>query len=147
MDRLAASGARFTQAYAAYPRCVPSRFTQAYAAYPRCVPSRFAIMTGKHPAAYQKDRDSVHVEPDRDTTFGQPFQNAGYATFYCGKWHLGDGDSDPEKVGYTNTVAAGSAGADGSHSAPYNKSKTQGDEEKHAIEGLDDAPEGEYLTD
>ncbi|MDF1660006.1 MAG: sulfatase [Verrucomicrobiales bacterium] len=128
MDRLAKSGVLFTDAYVAYPRCVPSRF---------------AIMTGKHPARYQGDRDSVHVEPDRDVTFGQPFAAAGYETFYAGKWHLGHG---PSAVGFTTTVAAGEAGAARAHFAPYNVSK-KGGGEKSAIEGLDDAPDGEYLTD
>lgn len=132
MDRLAATGARFTQAYVAYPRCVPSRF---------------AILTGKHPAEYQKDRDSVHIEPDRDVTIGQAFQDAGYNTFYCGKWHLGEGHSTPDNVGFDVTVAAGAAGAARSHFAPYNVSRQKGHGEKHGIEGLDDAPEGEYLTD
>ncbi|MEM7601329.1 MAG: sulfatase [Verrucomicrobiota bacterium] len=128
MDRLAKSGALFTDAYVAYPRCVPSRF---------------AIMTGKHPARYQGEKDSVKVEPERDRTFGQPFAEAGYATFYAGKWHLGYG---PEGVGFTTTVAAGEAGATRSQFAPYNVAK-KGTGEKAAIEGLDDAPEGEYLTD
>lgn len=128
MDRLAESGALFTDAYVAYPRCVPSRF---------------AIMTGKHPARYQGDRDSVHVEPDRDTTFGMSFAEAGYETFYAGKWHLGHG---PDRAGFTTTVATGEAGATRSHFAPYNVAK-KGRGEKETIEGLDDAPEGEYLTD
>ncbi|MCA9056265.1 MAG: sulfatase [Planctomycetaceae bacterium] len=132
MDALAASGARFTQAYVAYPRCVPSRF---------------AILTGKHPAGFQKDRDSVHVELDRDVTFGQAFQQAGYKTFYCGKWHLGEGPSDPSRVGFSHTVAAGGAGATRSHFAPYTKSRNGGQGEQEAIVGLDDAPEDEYLTD
>lgn len=132
MDRLAAQGARFTQAYVAYPRCVPSRF---------------AIMTGKHPAPFQKDRDSVHVEPPRDSTFGDSFQNAGYRTFYCGKWHLGSGDSHPSAIGFGTTVAAGEAGATRSHFAPYTETRGGGHGEKAAIVGLDDAPEGEYLTD
>lgn len=132
MDRLAAEGARFTQAYVAYPRCVPSRF---------------AILTGKHPAPFQKDRDSVHVEPGRDVTFGKPFQDAGYTTFYCGKWHLGEGESEPDKVGFTITVAASAAGATRSHFAPYTESRKGGKGEKHAIVGLEDAPEGEYLAD
>ena len=132
MDRLAAEGVRFSQAYVAYPRCVPSRF---------------AILTGKHPAALQKERDSVHVEPDRDVTFGRALQDAGYATFYCGKWHLGDGESDPDKVGFDITVAAGAAGATRSHFAPYDVVKGNGMGEKEAIVGLEDAPEGEYLAD
>lgn len=132
MDSLAASGAKFTQAYVAYPRCVPSRF---------------AIFTGKHPAPFQKDRDSVHVEPGRDSTFAHAFQESGYATFYCGKWHLGEGASEPSKLGFDTTVAAGAAGATRSHFAPYDVSRSGGKGEKAAINGLSDAPEGEYLTD
>jgi arylsulfatase A-like enzyme len=132
MDRLAASGAKFTQAYVAYPRCVPSRF---------------GILTGKHPARVQGEKDSPHVEPERDATFGQAFQAAGYSTFYCGKWHLGEGASDPDKMGFGTIVAAGAAGATRSFFAPYTVSKSKGHDEKDAIVGLDDAPEGEYLTD
>ena len=134
MDRLAASGARFTQAYVAYPRCVPSRY---------------AIMTGKFPARVQGTKDSPHIEPGRDTTFGQAFKDAGYATFFCGKWHLGEGASNPDKVGFDTIVAAGAAGATRSHFAPYTKARKAGGsgEEKDLIVGLDDAPEGEYLAD
>ena len=132
MDRLAASGAKFTQAYVAYPRCVPSRF---------------AIFTGKHPARVQGEKDSPHVEPDRDATIGQAFKAAGYSTFYCGKWHLGEGASNPDEVGFDTIVAAGAAGATRSFFAPYTVSKSKGHDEKDAIVGLDDAPEGEYLTD
>jgi arylsulfatase A-like enzyme len=133
MDRLAASGAKFTQAYVAYPRCVPSRF---------------AIFTGKHPARVQGVKDSPHVEPDRDATIGQAFKAAGYSTFYCGKWHLGEEASSPDKLGFDTIVAAGAAGATRSFFAPYTVSKGKGGhDEKDAIVGLDDAPEGEYLTD
>jgi len=132
MDRLAASGAKFTQAYVAYPRCVPSRF---------------AIFTGKHPARVQGENDSPHVEPDRDATIGQAFKAAGYNTFYCGKWHLGEGASNPDQMGFDTIVAAGAAGATRSFFAPYTISKSKGHDEKDAIVGLDDAPEGEYLTD
>lgn len=134
MDRLAASGARFTQAYVAYPRCVPSRF---------------AIFTGKHPARVQGLKDSPHVELGRDATLGQAFQSGGYATFYCGKWHLGEGSSNPDQVGFDKIVAAGAAGATRSHFAPYSVSRSKGGHggEKDVIVGLEDAPEGEYLTD
>lgn len=136
MDRLAASGAKFTQAYVAYPRCVPSRF---------------GIFTGKHPARVQGVKDSPHVEPERDATLGQAFQAAGYSTFYCGKWHLGEGASNPDKLGFDTIVAAGAAGATKSHFAPYNTPRKKGGDgggdEKDDIVGLDDAPEGEYLAD
>jgi arylsulfatase A-like enzyme len=135
MDRLAAGGARFTQAYVAYPRCVPSRF---------------GIFTGKHPARVQGLRDSPHVEPQRDATIGQAFKDAGYATFYCGKWHLGEGASNPDKLGFDTTVAAGAAGATRSHFAPYNTARRNGGgggDDKEGIVGLDDAPADEYLAD
>jgi arylsulfatase A-like enzyme len=137
MDRLAASGARFTQAYASYPRCVPSRFS---------------MMTGKSPARLQGNSDGLHITPGRDKTIGQALQAAGYATFFCGKWHLGDGESSPKQNGFTDTFAAGTAGATRSHFAPYNTAKRGGGgganaEEKAPVPDVDNAPEGEYLTD
>lgn len=135
MDKLAASGATFSKTYVAYPRCVPSRF---------------GIFTGKHPARVQGVKDSPHVEPDRDATIGQAFKAAGYSTFYCGKWHLGEGASNPDKVGFDTIVAAGAAGATKSHFAPYNTPRKKGGgggDEKDDIIGLDDAPPDEYLTD
>jgi arylsulfatase A-like enzyme len=134
MDALAASGACFSHAYVAYPRCVPSRY---------------AIMTGRHPARVQGRGDSPHIEPGRDVTIGRAFKDAGYRTFYAGKWHLGEGASAPDKNGFEFTIAAGAAGAARSHFAPYNDSRRKGGggEEKDPIVGLDDAPEGEHLTD
>jgi arylsulfatase A-like enzyme len=138
MDKLAASGARFTQAYVSFPRCVPSRF---------------AMMTGKSPARYQGNSDGLHVTPGRDKTIGQAFQAAGYATFYCGKWHLGNGENGPGRNGFTDTFAAGAAGATRSHFAPYNTPKRAGGggganaEEKAPVPDVDNAPEGEYLAD
>jgi arylsulfatase A-like enzyme len=139
MDQLAASGARFTQAYASYPRCVPSRF---------------AMWTGKTPARFQGNGDGLHITPGRDKTIGQAFQAAGYATFFCGKWHLGQGENGPGNNGFTDTFAAGAAGGTRSHFAPYNTAKRGGGgggganaEEKTPVPDVDNAPEGEYLTD
>lgn len=134
MDQLAKSGARFTQAYVAYPRCVPSRF---------------AYFTGKHPARIANG--SPHVEPGRDITIGQPFKDAGYATFYCGKWHIGSDAAAPERVGFEAVIATGkgAAGATRSHFAPYARQlrANGGNDKEYPVSDLDDAPEGEYLTD
>jgi arylsulfatase A-like enzyme len=139
MDHLAAAGARFTQAYASYPRCVPSRF---------------AMMTGKAPTRFQGSGDGLRITPGRDRTIGQAFQAAGYATFYAGKWHLGEGENGPKQNGFTATFAAGAAGATASHFAPYNTSRRGGaggagggGDERAPLSDVENAPEGEYLAD
>jgi arylsulfatase A-like enzyme len=59
------------------------RVTQAYSAYPRCVPSRFGLMTGTHPSraegigAQLGDMDSSRV------TLAEALKAQGYATFFC----------------------------------------------------------------
>lgn len=132
------------------------RFTQAYVAYPRCVPSRFGIITGKHPAAFQGQSDAPKVTPGRDTTIGTVFSRAGYETFYNGKWHLGEGQGAPKANGFATTIAAGAAGATRSHFAPYTVARRGGaakgeggggGEEKALVPDLDDAPRDEYLAD
>src|SRR5262245_9413371 len=81
LDRMAAEGMRFTQAYAGATVCAPSR----------CV-----LMTGKHigHARVRGNADknnplaqSLRVE---DVTVARLLRNAGYTTGLVGKWGLGD---------------------------------------------------------
>lgn len=76
IDRLAAEGLRFTQAYSGSTVCAPSR----------C-----ALMTGRHTGhATVRGNVQPHVPltPD-ETTLAQIFQRAGYRTGAFGKWGLG----------------------------------------------------------
>ncbi len=83
IDRLAATGIRFSQAYA----------------HMVCCPARAALMTGRHPQRSgitnwtQGDRhgtDSRNLNmPAEEVTLAEVMKSAGYRTALFGKWHLG----------------------------------------------------------
>ncbi|MBA3314672.1 MAG: sulfatase-like hydrolase/transferase [Planctomycetota bacterium] len=80
LDALAASGVRFTNAFA----------------QPLCTPSRVQIMTGKY-----NFRNYVEFGylPPKEVTFGDLMKAAGYKTCVAGKWQLsGSGRQYPEKT-------------------------------------------------
>ncbi len=78
IDRLAAEGMRFRQAYAGSPVCAPSRAV---------------LMTGRH-NGHSSVRDNVPHFPTylqkNDITIAAVLQEAGYRTGGTGKWSLGD---------------------------------------------------------
>lgn len=81
-------------------------FTQAYAGNSVCAPSRSCLMEGKHPGharvrgnAYNGYRESL--QPG-DTTVAMLLQKAGYKTGLFGKWGLANHDQPgvPNAMGY-----------------------------------------------
>jgi uncharacterized sulfatase len=84
------------------------RFTNAYAAGPVCSPTRASIMSGQYPArvgiidfitGHWRPYEEVIVPRNRTQylpleiyTLGEAMKDAGYATGYFGKWHLGKWD-------------------------------------------------------
>ena len=93
LDRLAAEG---------------TKFTQAYAGATVCAPSRCALMTGKH-NGHTPIRGNREIKPEgqepmpADTfTVAHLLQRAGYATGITGKWGLGHpgSTSTPVKMGF-----------------------------------------------
>lgn len=74
IDALAASGARFTNWYAAAPVCAPSRA---------------GLLTGRHPLRCGVPGNGRPLRPT-EQTIASLLQPAGYATALIGKWHLGD---------------------------------------------------------
>lgn len=120
------------------------RFDNAYVAYPRCTPSRYALMTGRNPARAQiPGGTGGEVMAASEFTVAEALHDAGYATFFVGKWHLGKTpDAMPEAQGFDINIGGGSAGATGSHFFPY------GAEKGRAMgPGLETGKPGEYLTD
>lgn len=120
------------------------RFDNAHVAYPRCTPSRYALMTGRNPARAQiPGGTGGEVMAPSEFTVAEALHDAGYATFFVGKWHLGKTpDAMPDTQGFDVNIGGGSAGAPGSHFFPYGaeKGRTMGP-------GLDTGKPGEYLTD
>jgi arylsulfatase A len=99
LDRLAAEGLRFTQAYSGAPVCAPSR----------CV-----LLTGQHTGhaeirGNREQRDAAgktiegqHPLSAEALTLPQLFQRAGYATAAFGKWGLGQAGTSggPNEKGF-----------------------------------------------
>lgn len=121
------------------------RFTNAYAAYPRCVPSRQGLLSGKYPCRVETLRNatagSTHALPLSEVSFGEALKADGYRTGYIGKWHLGEGEGGPAGQGFDTVVHAGSAGATGSYFHPFALEKGR------SVENPLPSEEGDYLID
>lgn len=135
-----------------------TRFTQAYAACPVCSPTRSSIMTGQYPArtrntdffggpqpeAMKKTKRPVlpasyieHLDA-KHTTLAEALKTHGYATFFAGKWHLGNEGSYPEDHGFDINMGGfhkGGPYGGKKYFSPYGNPK------------LKDGPEGEHLPD
>lgn len=137
VDRLASSGMRFTNGYAACPVCSPTRLS---------------IMTGKYPSrtdatnwfsgarAERFAPAPLHNRMDlEEVTLAEAFKEHGYATFFAGKWHLGPTEEFwPEHQGFDVNKGGWMRGGPygpGKYFVPYGNPR------------LDDGPEGEHLPD
>ena len=117
IDRLAAGGMRFTNAYAASPVCSPTRAS---------------IMTGQYPARLHitdyipgNDRDEKLKNPDWAkhlpldiTTIPESLYKAGYVSGHFGKWHLNVDKNynpgrpgDPQSQGFDDVLTTHKPGA------------------------------------
>ena len=121
-------------------------FQNAYASYPRCVPSRYAIMSGTYPL--NENKGNLGSTP-KERNFPKQFADAGYYSFYVGKWHLGSDADSPKGMGFNASFAAGDAGGTDSRFYPFNKKRKAGAKgEKAAIEDVEEyAKPGDYLSD
>ncbi len=145
IDALAASGVRFTNAYAACPVCSPTRASIMTGKYPvrvgitdyinpagRNQPASWNRNTELLPAPYQ---DRLALE---ETTLAEAFKGHGYATFFAGKWHLGPEGYYPEDQGFDlnrGGIEQGGPYGGKRYFSPYGNPR------------LADGPEGEHLPD
>lgn len=96
LDRLAAEGARLTQALVATPVCSPARAS--------LFSSRYGTEVGildfiPHPGHKEFTPETGAIGlPHAFTAFPQLLSSAGYATALVGKWHVGDWTKDPDRT-------------------------------------------------
>lgn len=122
------------------------QFTQGYSASPVCSPARASIMTGVTPAVHkvtdwigapegEKWRDIGrhtkllppaynHELESSLVTLPEALSQAGYETFFAGKWHIGGEGSYPEDHGFDINIGGYDKGSPiGGYFAPYDNPK------------------------
>ncbi|MBU6176052.1 MAG: sulfatase-like hydrolase/transferase, partial [Planctomycetes bacterium] len=142
LDRLAASGVRFTNAYAACPVCSPTRASILTGLWPQrtkitdyigaAQPDAWKRNTRMLPAPYATELNHSFV------TMAEFLRDRGYNTFFAGKWHLGPEGHFPEDQGFQiNRGGLEKGGPYGGkkYFSPYGNPR------------LTDGPEGEHLPD
>ena len=139
-------------------------FTNAYAACPVCSPTRASIMTGKYPARLNTTDYFGAIQPEEilerkprhhfsrpllpapyleqmpleEITLAEALKEAGYATFFAGKWHLGPEGYWPEDQGFDvnqGGIQRGGPYGGKRYFSPYGNPR------------LIDGPDGEHLPD
>ncbi|MEP6535780.1 MAG: sulfatase [Bryobacteraceae bacterium] len=138
IDKLAARGTRFTNAYAAAPVCSPTRASIMTGKHPAHV-GITNYLPGKHTFPYTKliGTECVQNLPLAEVTIAEALAPAGYTSAHIGKWHLGaTAEYWPEKQGFALNVGGSNSGMPKSFFYPQWKGNPP-------VDGKD----GEYLTD
>ncbi|MCP4192472.1 MAG: sulfatase [Planctomycetaceae bacterium] len=137
LDRMAAAGMVFSNAYSCAANCAPARASLLSGQY---TPRHRIFNVGTRPRGDKRYRKLKHI-PGTDTldpqikTWAHQLQVVGYRTATMGKWHLSD---DPKPYGFDiNIGGTKSGGPPRGYYPPHGK----------RVPGLADAPKGEYLTD
>jgi len=136
LDKLAAGGMVFTDAYSCAANCAPARACLLSGQY---TPRHQIFNVGTGARGNAKHRKLIHIPgvSTLDTkikTWAQSLQDAGYATATMGKWHL---SKDPVPYGFDlNIGGTHSGGPPKGYYPPHGNAP-----------GLGNAPAGEYVTD
>ena len=141
-DQLAASGMKFTNAYAACPVCSPTRASIMTGRYP----TRTGVTDYIGAAAGKAWRRNTRLLPAvytrqlelKELTLAEVLSGQGYATFFAGKWHLGNEGFWPEDQGFDvnqGGIQRGGPYGGKKYFSPYGNPR------------LKDGPDGEHLPD
>lgn len=155
IDKLAAGGVVFTQAYAAAANCSPTRASIMTGKYP----ARLGITDWIRPSVWRdgtENADSYVHDPGKkllcphyplkldtnEITIAELLQQVGYTTMHIGKWHLGGPGYLPENQGFDYNFAGFDYGQPPSYYAPYTSYWAPG-----GIPAIMPLSDDEYLTD
>jgi len=158
IDKLAAEGMRFTDAYAACAVCSPTRAAVMTGRYPArlgvtdWIRARFQggkiPENKKNPTEYVGGKNKKLLCPPNalwmeleEITIAEALKPAGYTSCHIGKWHLGTDDWYPDRQGFDFNVGGCDFGQPPNYFDPYSR-KGQG-----SIPTLVPRHNGEYLTD
>ncbi len=143
LDRLASDGMRFTQAYAAAPVGSPTRAAIMTGRYPQRVGITTSVL-GKvdDPSRRLKPPEVAPQLPLSEVTIAEALKQVGYVTGSIGKWNLGGQGFGPKEQGFDISLAGIDVVSDSYRDvAPYT------DQAGNKLPGLEQAPDGEFLTD
>jgi len=115
VDRLAATSMRFTDAYSANPLCSATRASILSGQYP--VRTGLTGASGHVPGNFKREERHTSQPEARAAcpselnhlsldyyTLGEAMKDAGYATAFLGKWHMGHPPYIPENSGFDYVV-------------------------------------------
>ena len=149
IDKLAAEGVRFTDAYAACAVCSPTRASILTGKYPARLLLTDWLPSGRwKPSSKLIEGRKIRGLPLEEYTLAETLRDAGYQTIHIGKWHLGSEPFClPQHHGFNINIAGNAHGAPGQYFFPY-----QGDWSipttplRATWNVLPDGKPGEYLT-
>lgn len=149
VDKLAAEGVRFTDAYAACAVCSPTRASILTGKYPARLLLTDWLPSGRwKPSSKLVEGRKIRGLPLEEHTLAETLRDAGYQTIHIGKWHLGSEPFClPQHHGFDINIAGNAHGAPGQYFFPY-----QGDWAipttplRATWNVLPDGKPGEYLT-
>ncbi len=149
VDKLAAEGVRFTDAYAACAVCSPTRASILTGKYPARLLLTDWLPSGRwKPSSKLIEGRKIRGLPLEEYTLAETLRDAGYQTIHIGKWHLGSEPFClPQHHGFDINIAGNAHGAPGQYFFPY-----QGDWSipttplRATWNVLPDGKPGEYLT-
>ena len=163
LDRLAAQGMRFTNAYAACAVCSPTRAAVQTGRYPArlgvtdWIRSRFQGGTipanKKNPIGFTGGKRKFLVPKNalwmesEEVTIAELLRPAGYVTCHIGKWHLGADDWYPQKQGYDFNYGGCDYGQPPSYFDPFNQPKHRHAMIRAGIPHLPGRESGQYLSE